>query len=125
MDIAKQVEYWKNGAINDVDSAELLINNGKFLHGLFFCHLVIEKIIKAHVAKDTGEVPPKSHNLILLVDKTKIKLTREQRIFLGKLMIYQIEARYPEYYPENPTNTETIELLNRTKELLKWFREKL
>lgn len=125
MDISKQIEYWKNGAINDIDSAELLIKNGKYLHGLFFCHLVIEKIIKAHVAKDTGEVPPKSHNIIWLVDKTKIKLLREQRIFLGKLMIYQIEGRYPEYYPENPTKTEAIELLNKTNELLKWFREKL
>ncbi len=51
MDIKKQIEYWKNGAINDIDTAELLINNGKYLHGLFFCHLVIEKIIKAHVVK--------------------------------------------------------------------------
>ncbi len=74
MDIAKQIEYWKKGAINDIDSAELLINNGKYLHGLFFCHLVIEKIIKAHVAKDTGEVPPKSHNLVWLLNKTKALL---------------------------------------------------
>lgn len=51
MNINKQIEYWKSGAVNDIDTAELLIRNNKLLHGLFFCHLVIEKIIKAHVVK--------------------------------------------------------------------------
>lgn len=69
MDIDKQIEYWKSGAVNDIDTAELLINNNKLLHGLFFCHLVIEKIIKAHVAKDTKNIPPKIHNLNWLLKK--------------------------------------------------------
>ena len=125
MDINNQIEYWKNGAIYDIDTAALLVNNGKYLHGLFFCHLVMEKIIKAHVAKDTGEVPSKSHNLIWLTDKTKIELTREQKVFFAKLMTYQIEGRYPEYYPENPIKTEAIELLIKRTEQLKWFRKKL
>ncbi len=27
MDINKQIEYWKSGAVNDIDTAELLIKN--------------------------------------------------------------------------------------------------
>ncbi len=46
IDIDKQIEYWRSGALNDIDTAVLLIKNNKILHGLFFCHLVIEKIIK-------------------------------------------------------------------------------
>ncbi len=37
-----QIKYWKKGAISDIETAELLINNNKNLHGLFFCHLVID-----------------------------------------------------------------------------------
>lgn len=64
LNIQKQIEYWISNAESDLETAKLLISNNKILHGLFFCHLVIEKALKAHVTKDTNEVPPKSHNLI-------------------------------------------------------------
>jgi len=32
----------------------------------FFCHLVIEKAIKAILVKHTGEIAPRSHNLLYL-----------------------------------------------------------
>ena len=51
IDVEKQISYWKSGAINDLISAKILIERNRLLHGLFFCHLVIEKIIKAHVVK--------------------------------------------------------------------------
>ena len=46
IDFEKQIEYWKNGAIDDLESAKILIERNRLLHGLFFCHLVIEKIMK-------------------------------------------------------------------------------
>ena len=84
----KHIEYWKNGAISDFETAELLIDNQKLLHGLFFCHLVIEKAVKAHIVKKTSEIPPKSHNLLLLAQKAEIDLTEGQKDFLGILMVY-------------------------------------
>lgn len=66
INIEKQVEYWLNGANDDLEVAEILIEKRRFLHGLFFCHLVIEKALKAHVVKVTREIAPKSHNLIYL-----------------------------------------------------------
>ena len=65
INIDKQIKYWKNNAITDINTAEILINNKKYLHGLFFCHLTIEKIIKAHVVKWTKEIPPKTHGFFL------------------------------------------------------------
>ncbi len=35
MNIDKQIEYWKNGSKEDIESAELLIQNNRLLHGLF------------------------------------------------------------------------------------------
>ena len=64
VNIRKQVDYWNNWADEDIETADLLIREHRTLHGLFFCHLVIEKAIKAHVVQKIGDVAPRSHNLI-------------------------------------------------------------
>ena len=125
MNINKQIEYWKSGAVNDIDTAELLINNNKLLHGLFFCHLVLEKIIKAHVVLATKNVPPKSHDLLYLLKKTELILESGDTEFLGLMMKYQLEGRYPEYYPMPPSREKSNEYLSRTKDLLKCLKKKL
>ena len=75
IDINKQIEYWKSGAESDLESAEILINNNKLLQGLFFCHLYIEKILKALVVKQIKDIPPKTHNLKYLMVLAKVDLT--------------------------------------------------
>ena len=41
MNVKKQINHWVNGAIDALDTAEILIEKRKILHGLFFCHLSI------------------------------------------------------------------------------------
>ncbi len=41
IEVEKQIEYWHSGALGDIETAEILISNKKFIHGLFFCHLSI------------------------------------------------------------------------------------
>ncbi len=121
----KQIEYWIEGAKNDLDAAELLIKNGKFLHGLFFCHLAIEKAIKAFVVKEIKEVPPRSHNLIYLSEKANLIIDEDFTIFVGVLMKYQLEGRYPDYQPELPSSEMTSAYLLKTKKLLQWLENQL
>jgi len=92
---------------------------------LFFCHLVIEKAIKAHVVKITGEIAPKSHNLIYLSEKADLIFDIETDIFIGILMKYQLQGRYPDYNPVLPNINVVIEYVEKTKTLLKWLKEKL
>lgn len=125
LNVNKQIEYWIEGAKNDLDAAELLIKNGKFLHGLFFCHLAIEKAIKAFVVKETKEIPPKSHNLIYLSEKANLLLNEEFTMFVGILMKYQLEGRYPDYQPEITSIEVASEYLAKTKNLLKWLENQL
>ena len=73
IDLQKQIDYWINEAEDNILSADILIQKDRFLHGLFFCHLVIDKAIKAHVVKESEELAPRSHNLILLSEKAKIE----------------------------------------------------
>ncbi len=125
IDIKKQIEYWTKGAEDDVLTAELLIREKRILHGLFFCHLVIEKALKAHIVKTSGEIAPRSHNLIYLSEKTDLTFDEETDIFLGILMKYQLQGRYPDYNPVLPDNLKVSEYFNKTKALLQWLKEKL
>lgn len=125
IDIEKQIEYWKNGAIDDLKSAKILIERNRLLHGLFFCHLVIEKVIKAHVVKWTKELAPRSHNLIYLSEKANLEFTEDYEIFLGILMKYQLQGRYPDYNPIIPDKSKVIDYLIKTEKLLAWLQEKL
>ncbi len=67
--MVKQIEYWIKSADDDIDTSDILISKDKILQGLFFCHLCIEKAIKAHVVRCTQLSPPKIHNLSFLIEK--------------------------------------------------------
>lgn len=124
-DTKMQIDYWSRGAASDIETAKILIKNKKYLHALFFCHLTIEKIIKAHVTKVTNQVPPKSHNLFRLLELAGIEVSDENAEFLGILMKYQLEGRYPDYIPENPGKKNVDEYYKKTEEILTWLKNQL
>ena len=125
INIEKQIKYWKTGAFDDLDSAKVLIEKNRLLHGLFFCHLVIEKVIKAHVVKQTKEIAPRSHNLIFLSEKANLEFNEDDEILLGILMKYQLQGRYPDYNPIIPDKSKVNDYLIKTEKLLIWLKEKL
>jgi len=125
INIVKQIEYWCTTAENDIETASILVASGKYVEGMFFCHLCIEKIIKALVVKQIENIPPKIHDLFYLVDIAKIELTEEQSVLMQILMKYQLEGRYPEYYPKAPTAEKINDYLCQTKNLLQCFSKML
>jgi HEPN domain-containing protein len=125
INIKKQIEYWSKGAEDDLSTSELLIREKRILHGLFFCHLVIEKAIKAHVVKTSGEVAPRSHNLIYLSEKADLVFENESEIFIGILMKYQLQGRCPDNNPVLPDILIVKDYFEKTKTLLQWLKERL
>jgi len=120
----KQIEYWRSGALDDLETAKVLIDKNRLVHGLFFCHLVIEKIIKAHVVKYTNDFVPRTHNLFHLSEKANLKFDEDQEIFLGILMKYQLQGRYPDYNPDIPDGSRVTSYLIQTENLVKWLEAK-
>lgn len=118
VNVQLQTDYWINSAEDDLVTASLLIREKRYLHGLFFCHLVIEKAIKANYVKTLKEVAPRSHNLNYLSDKAAIEFSDENYVFIGILMKYQLQGRYPDYHPVIPDENTIMEYLNNTKNLL-------
>ncbi len=125
MNLQRQIQYWKDSSQEDMITSELLIANNRLLHGLFWCHLTIEKSLKAYVVKITKEIPPKTHNLIWLVEKTGLSMNSEQESLIGSLMVYQLEGRYPEQFPSIPSKERALEILKKTKELHQWLMKEL
>ena len=66
MDVSKQVDYRRIGGQEDLAAAKSLLEKGHLRHGLFFAHLALEKLLKAHVTRQTKDIPPRIHNLACL-----------------------------------------------------------
>lgn len=121
IDIQKQVEYWKNGAVEDWDVARDLISQNKVRHGLFFAHLALEKLIKAHVCRHTRDLAPRIHNLNRLADLTALSLTQIQRDILAEMNAFNLEGRYPDLLIPVPTQNEAENYIQRAEGVYQWL----
>jgi len=51
-----------------------MLATGRYLYVVFFCHLALEKMLKAHVVEVTQSIPARTHDLIYLVKKSELSL---------------------------------------------------
>ena len=65
------------------------------------------------------------HLALTLLEKTDQELNEEDFEFLGVLMKYQLEGRYPEFHPIAPPKNDTLKTLNRVKKLILWLKKSL
>ena len=125
MDIDKQVEYWREGSREDLQAARLLVDGGKDRHGLFFAHLALEKLIKAHVCRKTRTIAPRIHNLVRLVEMTELAPNPCQRDILADMNAFSIEGRYPGLSLEALSPEEAASYLARAEEAYGWLMREL
>ena len=123
--LLKQIEYWKQGAISDISTAAILIKKKKYSEGMFFCHLCIEKVLKALYVKMRSDIAPKTHNLFTLCAKIGIIVEDPILDFFGLLMKYQIQGRYPDFSPSILDKKQIAYNYKKTKEILQWLTDKL
>jgi hypothetical protein len=55
----------------------------------------------------------------------KLELDDETELFLGILMKYQLQGRYPDYNPYLPDMLRVNEYFDKTKSLFQWLKKKL
>lgn len=92
------IEYWKTAAEKDWEVVQNLFDKANYPHALFFAHLVLEKLLKAHFVKDNpSDYPPRIHNLVRLASQTQLAFPTDDLLFLDKMNDYQMEGRYPDY----------------------------
>jgi HEPN domain-containing protein len=59
---------WLKQAVFDMETADVLIRERRYLHVIFLCHLSLEKALKGLYTKKTRKAPPKTHSLVYLAD---------------------------------------------------------
>ena len=114
-------ERWAAQADYDLSVAQLLYQQEVYRYCVFFCHLALEKRLKAMIVEyaDVAE-PPRIHNLIDLADIVGIDLPNEYEMFLGSLSKQSVLARYPQSLDEYTEDIATP-TLSRTMEVYEWL----
>jgi HEPN domain-containing protein len=129
MEIEEHIKFWMEGADHDLETAESLFLAGKFHWCPFLGHLVLEKTLKAiYVRDNNSQMPPRTHSLVRLAEKTILPLTKEEKLFLDEVTDFNLEVRYPEYkneFREKCTRQFCEERFNKIKEYYKWLRSQL
>jgi len=128
--MSDKVAYWLDLCDDDLLTAKALLQSKRLLHMGFFCHMIVEKSLKAAVAKQTDTIPPKIHDLPKLANLGGLwdTLSDEQKELIKTLIPLQIETRYPEY-KERIASTLSVEfcqkLLTETEGFLCWIKKQL
>ena len=122
----KYYQYWQTASKQDIETAEILFKNKRYHHCLFFCHLSVEKYLKAVYVYKKESAPPFVHDLVRLAEKTGIKMNDEKRNVFAEISAFNIEARYDDYklsFYKKATKAFASQYLNQTKGILKWLNQ--
>lgn len=127
LDFENEITYWRNEAVRELQFAGRLIGykDEEVLYCFFHLHQAIEKALKAHIVRQTKNLPPKIHNLLVLSEIGEVKMSQEQIDFCGRINRYNIEARYPNLAVPAPTLEKAKEYFEQTKELMEWLIKQL
>lgn len=128
----KPPEEWMRQAEYDIDTAEVMLDAGRYIYAIFMAHLSLEKALKAVYTFILDKEPPRTHNLILLQErieaKTNLEFANSQNEFLEFLNEKSVPSRYPDTLQEvlkEFRKNETTKLVEQTKGLIKWLKKKL
>ena len=128
MERMKRAQEWLRQSSYDMKTAEAMFKSKRYIYAVFMCHLSIEKILKGLYTQMLGDVPPKSHNLIFLIEKMKLELPEDIYDFVFMLNGLSVPTRYPDDLQnllKVYNKAKTRKVLDRAKEVLKWLKAKL
>jgi HEPN domain-containing protein len=125
--MSKPPEEWLTQASYDMDTATYMFKGGRYMYTVFMCHLAIEKALKGLYAGRVGKEPPKTHNLLYLIEKMKLKLPENLQDFIATLNRVSVPTRYPDDLRrilKDYNKNRTKEVLIQSKKVLQWLSAK-
>ena len=125
----EKTRYWVEISDYDLETAEAMLRSKRYLYVGFMCHQTIEKIFKANFSAIKSETAPYSHSFYLAKQGGFYdSFTERQKDFIDQIEPLNIEARYPSHKErllKSLTEEKCSEILQMTKELQQWIKEKL
>ena len=122
----KQVKtFWVEQSDKDWEVARSLFNLRHYAHALFYCHLSLEKLLKAVIVQETKKQSPYSHDLLALIEKVDVDASDEQRIRLNEITTFNVRARYDDikyHFYKKATKKYATKYMEITKKLRIWLK---
>lgn len=128
IDIEKTYNHWMTTSDNDFETMINLFNSKDYHWALFIGHLVIERLLKASIVRETKEHAPFSHDLRKLAKSSGIVFKTEHSAWLDTITTFNINVRYDSYkqaFHKKCTFNFSSEWISNIKELRQWIKEKL
>ena len=120
-------EEWLRQADYDMGTAEAMQGSGRYFYAVFMCHLSIEKALKGLYIQKFKDAPPRTHNLLYLLEFIDLDLPEDMYDFVFTLNRVSVLTRYPDDLQkmlEDYNKEKTNEILGKSKELLRWLKAK-
>ncbi len=124
----KVIKYWIITAEHNYGTAKFLLKGKRYPESLFFCHLSIEKILKALIVHQTKTHAPHIHKLVDLTKLAKIDLSPKQIDALTTITEFNIAARYNEIkfdFYKKCTKKYTEKYFLISEKLYLWLKKQL
>ena len=122
----KAVLNWIKTSDYDITTSEAMLKSKRYVYVIFMCHISVEKLLKAAVCKATQKIPPKTHDLYLLLKLSCLSIPENHQPLIAHLNEASIPTRYPEDISKltREYNYSTAKrYLKETKEFLKWLKQ--
>ena len=117
-------QRWAEQGRYNLETARAMLQSERFLYVPFCCQQAVEKTIKGVIAKVTGQMPPRIHNLMQLAKRAKLEPNAEQALLMRELSEYDVQSRYPdEIEPAGSTAWQDVaaDTLERTEKIVQWL----
>ena len=122
----EEIKNWWKQAKDDLEKAEILLNNKKYDGAVFFCQQAVEKGLKAINLRDNKELI-KTHDLAFLA--RKIKASDEILSICSNINPVYTDSRYVDFLETVPaeyyTKDKAEEYMKMAKKVIKWIKETL
>lgn len=124
----KVIKNWVDGSKRDMKVAKLLYQGKTYPQCLFWCHLIIEKLMKALVVQKIGKHAPYIHDLKRLSELSGIEFTEEQRAWLVEFNHFNQAGRYDDTmmaFMKKCTAVYAKKYFNITQSFSQWLLQKI
>jgi len=124
--VSKAVKNWLDSAEYDMETAQHMLNTGRYIYTVFMCHLALEKVLKAKVESVMGKTPPRTHDLERLFQLADLPPDEPKNNIIAELSGLSIVTRYPEDFQQIKkafTKEKTTVMFNNTNEVFQWIKK--
>ena len=128
INIEKISNHWITTSDKDYETMINLYNSKDYHWSLFIGHIVIERLLKAIVVKQTKNHAPFTHDLRRLAKLSQLDFNDEHIVWLDTITTFNLNARYDSYkqaFYKKCTFDFTTQWISNIKKIRQWIKAKL